>query len=104
MADSLWVRRDRLQDRARAFHRAMERLFHAMRTDGRATGDPIRTYQSCRRRWRELHRAAAYASAEDNVFTLYHLANARALWHRIQAEAPVARRRLRALLREKEEG
>ena len=69
-----------LDSRARAFHRAVERLFHA-------TDKP--TYLAAQRRWTEVRRALRRyervgGQPLNRTFMLYHLANAEQLWARIK--------------------
>ena len=67
-----------LDSRARAFHRALERLFHC-------NNKP--TYLAAQRRWTEVRRALRRyerigGRPLTRAFTLYHLAEAQHLWAR----------------------
>ena len=75
-----------LWSRAEAFHRAVERLFQALRTDGAATGDPRGTWGECRRRWQEVNRAMGREPM--NAYADFHLDMAYRLLQRIHHTIP----------------
>ncbi|KKM78020.1 hypothetical protein LCGC14_1364110 [marine sediment metagenome] len=69
-----------LDSRARGFHRAVERLFHANNAP---------TYLVAQRRWAEVRRALRRyerigGQPLNRTFMLYHLAEAQRLWARVK--------------------
>lgn len=94
---SLWPLEERLLSRAKGFHRAVERIWQALRTDDYATGDPRGSYLAAVRRWKEFDRARRrYGAAGGDIrtqgFVLYHLANAYSCWVKLRLPAPHAKR------------